>query len=304
MPLNSPALSLDVDAEAVPQARRWVGRALHDLDRDDLCECGELGTSELVTNAVLHAHGPLTVRLRGTRRNPRIEVADGLPEPPNQPAPLPQDLDSLLVTFGRGLSIVARCSVAWGTTIEPEGKIVWFEPAAEPAIDATVGVVLGAGPGPQSEPEDPSPVRRVRIDDVPVPMLDLLRNKYRELRRELLLLSLAHAADYPLASRVTEVFVEFERVFPEQVLAQVDTAIRTGVPLVTIDVEMAESAAAVFGRMRELLDLADDFCQSQRLLVLARTPEQADFQRWWLGEFEAQSRGQAASAWRQGSTTG
>ncbi len=41
--------------------------------------------------------------------------------------------DDLLLTFGRGLGIVARCSTAWGVEIEDDGKVVWFVPAQEPA---------------------------------------------------------------------------------------------------------------------------------------------------------------------------
>ena len=44
--------------------------------------------------------------------------------------------------------------------------------------------------------------------------------------------------------------------------------------------------------MLTLLDLADEFCRGQRLLALARTPEQAEFQRWFLGEFVRQARGE------------
>lgn len=36
---------------------------------------------------------------------------------------------STLTAFGRGLDIVARAAVAWGTVVEEDGKTVWFEPA-------------------------------------------------------------------------------------------------------------------------------------------------------------------------------
>ena len=62
----------------------------HDIDRDDLVECAELGVSELVTNAVLHGSPPIKVRVRGTWEHPRVEVIDGSTEPPDparQPRP-------------------------------------------------------------------------------------------------------------------------------------------------------------------------------------------------------------------------
>ena len=46
------------------------------LGRDDLADAAQLGVSELVTNAILHADPPIAVRLGGTRSHPRVEVHD------------------------------------------------------------------------------------------------------------------------------------------------------------------------------------------------------------------------------------
>ena len=74
---------------------------------------------------------PIKVRVRGTWEHPRVEVIDGSTEPPILPGSEPLgDDDDLLLTFGRGLGIVARCSTAWGAEIEDDGKVVWFVPAA------------------------------------------------------------------------------------------------------------------------------------------------------------------------------
>ena len=136
MPLNQKPLELAPEPQSVHVARHWVRERFGVLEREDLLECAELATSELVTNALLHASDPISIRLRGTREHPRVEVGDGSTEPPQLPGPPSKDLDDLLATFGRGLEIVARCSVAWGATIEREGKVVWFEPAPEPHEDA------------------------------------------------------------------------------------------------------------------------------------------------------------------------
>ena len=50
-------------------------------------------------------------------------------------------------------------------------------------------------------------------------------------------------------------------------------------------------------QMLELLDLADEFCRAQRLLALARTPQQREFQPWYFGEFVRQARGEAPMEW-------
>src|SRR6187200_984371 len=62
VPLSRPALSLGTGPRGVQDARRWVVDTCRDIGRDDLVECAELGVSELVTNALLHATGPITVR--------------------------------------------------------------------------------------------------------------------------------------------------------------------------------------------------------------------------------------------------
>ncbi|HEU4568938.1 MAG TPA: ATP-binding protein, partial [Marmoricola sp.] len=130
MPLSRPALTLARGPRGVQDARRWVVQTCLDIDRPDLVECAELGVSELVTNAVLHGADPIQVRVRGTREHPRVEVRDASVERPVLPGPLGLDPDDdLLLTFGRGLSIVARSADAWGAEIESDGKVVWFAPA-------------------------------------------------------------------------------------------------------------------------------------------------------------------------------
>ena len=124
-------MTLASSPSAAAAARRWVRDVFVRLERADLVECAELGVSELVANAVLHADAPFKVRVRGTASHPRIEVVDGSTSPPVPPGPIAQDDLDLLLTFGRGLSIVAQCAVAWGATIEADGKIVWFVPAQE-----------------------------------------------------------------------------------------------------------------------------------------------------------------------------
>ncbi len=142
VPLNRPALTVGTSARSVQQARHWVAETIRELGRPELLETTELGVSELVTNAVLHADPPIEVRVRGTRLHPRVEVSDNSPEPPVMPTPSqtetdPADLDEklLLVTYGRGLDIVSRCSDAWGAEIEDAGKTMWFTPAAETQRD-------------------------------------------------------------------------------------------------------------------------------------------------------------------------
>lgn len=297
MPLNRPALSLGSGPRGVQDARRWVVQTCHDIGRDDLAECAELGVSELVTNALLHAVPPLTVRVRGTAEHPRVEVHDGSPELPMMPTAGEAEDDDLLLTFGRGLGIVARCATAWGVDLEEDGKTVWFAPATQPGGEPVEGRVTGEPPVSDRVP-GPDELR-IDIVGVPLRMFVEFQGHYRELRREVRLLALAHESDYPLAKDLSGLFGALERDLREGIGAdQIDQALGTGDATADLRVAMPRETAATIGRFIELLDLADEFCREKRLLSLARTPDQQRFQRWFLSEFVRQERGEAPLAWQ------
>jgi anti-sigma regulatory factor (Ser/Thr protein kinase) len=304
VPLNRPALSLGPGPRGVQDARRWVVEVCRDIGRPELSECAELGVSELVTNALLHARVPVTVRVRGTKEHPRVEVSDASPEPPLLPSVAYDDEDDdLLVTFGRGLSIVARCSTAWGADLEHDGKIVWFTPAAEPTEEPVDGVITGLG-GPEDRPRTGEGFVEIELHGVPLRHFFGFQTHYRELRREVRLLALAHENDYPLAKTLSDHFGALDRQLSEGIGAyQIDEAVRSRRNRTDLRVAIARDGAATVGRFLELLDLADAFCRDQRLLSLARSSEQREFQRWFLGEFVRQQSGQTAVAWHDARVT-
>ena len=296
MPLNRPALSLGPGPRGVQNARRWVVDTCVDIGRPDLIECAELAVSELVTNALLHAEPPILVRVRGTREHPRVEVRDASVEAPHLPNTHPTDEDELLLTFGRGLGIVARCADAWGAEIEDDGKVVWFAPASGVREELVDGLITGVTDASAREPQADDVT--VRVAGVPLRSYQAFQRHYRELRREVRLLALAHEADYPLAKSLSDVFGSLERELRQGMGAdQIGEALRSGRETADLDVSVPAETATKIGRFLELLELADAFCREERLLSLARTPEQQQFQRWFLGEFVRQSAGAAPVAW-------
>ncbi|KQQ42881.1 ATP-binding protein [Nocardioides sp. Leaf307] len=300
MPLNRPALSLGSGPRGVQDARRWVVETCRDIGRDELVECTELAVSELVTNALLHGSPPIEVRVRGTVEHPRVEVRDGSPERPVLPTETGEtdddDVESLLLTFGRGLSIVARCSRAWGAEIEADGKTVWFEPAAEFAEDnGAEGVVTGLDQ-PPAVPSDPV---AVSVHGVPLDRYVAFQRHFRELRREVRLLALAHESEYPLAKDLSDLFGDLERQLRGgSVGPDVDRAVAEGRTHLDLDLLVSRAASGSMQQFIDLLDMADVFCREQRLLSLARTPEQRRFQQWYLGEFVRQVAGEEPLPWR------
>lgn len=295
MPLSS-ELTLASSPRAAADARRWVGDVCQRLERSDLVECAELGVSELVANAILHAAAPYKVRVRGTASHPRIEVVDGSPRPPVPPAATDRDDLGLLLTFGRGLSMVAQCAVAWGATIESDGKIVWFEPAPEMNDAASVEWVIDH---PDRIPPEPTSEGAVEVHllGIDVPLYSSLKRQYRELRRELRLLSLSHQSDYPLAGDLTSMFANFERQFPDTFRQQIAEAEQRGLDRVDVSFPMVRESGPIFVTMTEMFDVADAFCRAERLLSIARTPRQRALHTWLLSELVQQLDGAAAQPW-------
>ncbi|MEU1072080.1 MULTISPECIES: SpoIIE family protein phosphatase [unclassified Streptomyces] len=113
--------SLAIDAREVARSRRLVVGRLRDWGLEDLVETVELLVSEVVTNAVRHAHSH-QVRLRMVRAETlRCEVVD-------DDHTLPMLLHAgALDESGRGLRVVSRLAREWGTSRTGGGKTVWFE---------------------------------------------------------------------------------------------------------------------------------------------------------------------------------
>ncbi|GAA1915362.1 hypothetical protein GCM10009737_15960 [Nocardioides lentus] len=331
-------LVLDPVPRSVQVARRWVAGACRAHDREDLVESAESGVSELVTNALLHAPGPISVRVRGTADHPRVEVLDTSPEPPRPllgprgrratgPAPGAGVLDdtdhesdaadtadtvdavdaalAALSTVGRGLRIVAAASVAWGTETRPDGKVVWFVPAAPPyaeADDERLGGRLTSTGASRVEPGRAEREAEVHLREVPAGLLAHFRRHHRELQRELRLLALAHGRHYPRAEQLSALFDDLEstlgRALDDAGAAGQGRDVPGG-PSGTRDlvVRVAASAGGRAHDMVRLLEAADEFSEAARLLVVARGEEQRSFGRWLLGEVGRQVAGGPATPW-------
>lgn len=308
-------LTLTAGPLSVQEARRWAVRTCTAIGRDDLAECAEVGVSELVTNALLHGEPPTRLQLRGTTEHPRIEVSDGSVVPP-QPGSRAGgidldafDLDAFdsgaaddiditeLGGFGRGLDIVSRASIAWGAVIEEDGKTVWFEPAAEFSDDAGADFQLMAPPV-TGEPRTRMGEVAIQVKGVPVHAFSRFQRHYRDLRREIRLLALAHENDYPLAKVLSEHFNALEMPLRSGMgREQVDEALEDGRDSIDLRLRMPPLVARQIGELIDLLDAADDFSRAERLLTAPRSPEQRAFQIWFLSEFRRQAAGAAPQPW-------
>lgn len=119
------------EANAVRTARHAVRDTLRSWQIDSVVgDVTVLLVSELVTNSLRYASGPIGVRLAHLRpgadetaHRPAllVEVSDPLPDAPTERAAGPDD------EGGRGLQLVACSAQRWGIRKGRSGKTVWFE---------------------------------------------------------------------------------------------------------------------------------------------------------------------------------
>ncbi len=293
-------LELTPEPRSVRAARTWVVSELSAIGREDLSDAAELGVSELVTNAILHAEPPITVRIGGTATHPRVEVHDTSQVPPRVRSMT--DDDRLLATIGRGLGIVAMYSTTWGAEVSTQGKVVWFEPAGDGDDGANLAgevfdlaEVVDERLATAGETTDRITVRLLRM---PVQVFGHYRVWYDELRRELRLLALNHGHDYPLAQQLTEITLQVEQERRQaRGVDRLDAAMRAGVETVDLEYDVPATAGTTMARLLTLLEQVDVFCREQRLLTLEPGPQQIELREWYLGEFSRQAAGEAATPW-------
>jgi anti-sigma regulatory factor (Ser/Thr protein kinase) len=114
--------------ETVREARAFVRVAL-DGAGADWADDAMLLTSELATNAVIHARTSYSVSVSVVDDRVRVEVADG------SASSARRCHYSATSGTGRGLGMIEDTAAAWGVEPRPPaGKVIWFELRA-PADD-------------------------------------------------------------------------------------------------------------------------------------------------------------------------
>lgn len=117
-------LVLEARPAAARAARHWVMRTVADAGvHGSSNQVIELLAGEIVANAVVHGpvDGEIRVRVVVLEDEVRVSVSDESTARPSVQHALPTDLG------GRGMSLVAALSTAWGVEQRgPAGKTVWF----------------------------------------------------------------------------------------------------------------------------------------------------------------------------------
>ena len=141
------AASFEPVGRSVASARSFVRDTLQGWGFADIVDDAVVLTSELVTNAVVHAGTSADVLCLRSDEGARIEVADRYPEREIPLQATAINMGSPDREGGRGLQLCAALAGHWGVEYTPTHKTVWFQ------LDLPARVVgtRAAGPALPSE---------------------------------------------------------------------------------------------------------------------------------------------------------
>jgi anti-sigma regulatory factor (Ser/Thr protein kinase) len=107
-------------ARSVTEARRFVLAALATWGRDGLADTAVLLTSEVVTNAVLHARTPVQLAVSQVSDGVCVEVSDGSRRKPTLRRAGQE------ATNGRGVALLDQLADRWDVSVHRRGKTLRF----------------------------------------------------------------------------------------------------------------------------------------------------------------------------------
>ena len=291
--------------DSVPAARRWVDDQLRPV-ADDVRRTVGLLTSELVTNAVLHAASPVTVTVHHESGAIRVEVADESSQLPTVKS-YAED-----AATGRGLHLVSALADSWGSRLRDEGKIVWFElgdqPAGGPATaeETAAAETDDTGPhageaGADEAATSGPPLLPMALLGVPVAPLLAAQALYEELFREFRLVverdpAAADAIHGKLLDLVEQLGTRFGG-FTTGADEDWRRAVETGQDTVDLHYHLPAEVGTFCVRYDALLDEADEFCRTGALMTLAAPEETLCLRKWVLEEIALQSSGTPPTPW-------
>jgi anti-sigma regulatory factor (Ser/Thr protein kinase) len=116
-------ISLERSVDAPATARQLCAAACCDWALEPLTDVCTLLVSELVTNAVQHGRGAISLEMTAEPAGLRVAVGQSEPMPP----PSPGGMSGLDAVSGRGLAIVDALATQWGSDVDEHGTTFWFE---------------------------------------------------------------------------------------------------------------------------------------------------------------------------------
>lgn len=293
---------LEPHPSSAAEARRWVREQLRLLGREDLVDSAVLATSEVVTNAILHARTRITVRVVDTAdavHGERVCISDLSGEPLRAVREQGEVWSS-----GRGLRILSAVTRRWGVDAEHPGKCVWFEPTTQ--ADAPTGTDIDltgfegldlSGLADLSEPDGMTPPARsvlIELQGAPLQLLWQARRRFGDLKREMILLLSADDRDTP--RRLVELARTMDPL-PARFIGDLEEAGLAPGGEKTVTTHLDADEVQQLTAAADVFDEVDAYCRAEHMLTLAASQTEASARRWVLAEIGRQVDGLAPRPW-------
>jgi len=282
---------------SVARARARVRGLLRDAGREDLLETALLLTSEVVTNALLHAGTEIDVAASLDDGGLRVEVRDGSPHLPSRRR------YAATAGTGRGLLMVEELGDDWGVTRHRDGKTVWFR----------LSTAGGSLPDPVESTGDRTHRARRHRDSVAVELRNmplLLHAAWQEhaeaLLREYLLANLdAESGNDAIQvhAEATDAIAVLEEHVPRTSVKMtpdrlMPDAIEPRVSARLVEVPVPVDSVAHFETLDKAIEAALDLSAGGLVLTPPTQPEVQAFRRWLCRQVLVQAAGGRPEPWR------
>lgn len=294
--------SFSAELGSAGAARRFLRDVLTTANRDRWRDGGELALSEVVTNAILHAHTEIEVRIEVRDDHAHVEVRDF-----NPVLPLQRHYEDEATT-GRGMGLVASVALECGVeSLGEDGKVTWFRVGDPP--EQSVDDLLAAWEMDEAW-ELQAEASAVVLRAIPVTLWLSAQQHHDAILRELVLYLAEHedvtvdlaAAD--MARSLVSTAVE-GAVDHAQQSGTAKPAVPHGhpsplpwVPLdLTLELSVPDDAASGFAALQDALDVAEGLAVAGKLLVRPALPEVVAVRDWLCEQVIAQLVGTAPAPW-------
>ena len=296
---------LEPQATSPGRARRLVREVLAEVDRPQWVDATELAVSEVVTNAALHAHTPIEVRVGVFEDEVCVEVEDFDPTLPVQRHYEDE------ATTGRGMGLVAAMTRSCGVhSLGAGGKIVWFCVGDAGAASDPADLFAAWDLDDLLEQQSTTPMCDVSLLGMPPTLWLSARQHHDAIIRDLVLYQASRGGPSPDIA----VADAARSTISTAVVAAVEAAQRAGdarsvlpdghpsrlpwVPAhLDLRVKVAADSAGSFATMQDVLDMAEALAVAGELLVRPGLPEIIAVRDWACEQVIAQLGGSPPAPW-------
>lgn len=281
-PATAPSRLLPPVAQSSRDARRFLEESLPGVDADTIY-IAELLTSELVTNAVLHAGSEIELRAWAAGGRVHVRVFDRVPT--RLPVPHEQAAEA---GTGRGLHMVEHLSAACGVEVSSWGKTVWFELWPDQT---------DLKPGPSWAVPVPPPGQGVTVSLVGLPVgLSRAAQRHRAaLLREARLILISGRSIAGLEASDIRHVAGLNDVIDSNL--SIALSRDPGAASLTLQLDMPPDCGPVALRLSEVIDVLNAAARSGRLLTRPSLPEVRRLRTWMVAEIADQLAGRPPTPW-------